>query len=378
MAGYSKNPLMVKKRKTKIHFPSIKSSSRPSYRSGRNSKNATNYEQTNEIRQTPQISDKATYAGCSIILVGLIVGGILAYFTKDILTLFYISLACIIIAGLMIRIIDSDEKESKRKEYEEIQKAKQSKMDELARYDSVIAQIKSSFFNKEPSETIKEQLSAVPFDYRKEIFSIAIGQVLKDLTEWENLERPDDKYVLSTASQFMPIDEIKRKPQYLEYVKFLTVQDVLNGNIPQRINIEQIPVNLQKSESIIWIFNDIALYSEVIQRKTVGQSSGFSIKIAKGIYYRVGAFSGQPAITATIQPKYFGTLIITNQNIIFYSQEKSIKYPYKKILAFVPFSDALGVQLDNANAKTVYFKTLDGRFAYNLVININQILQKQD
>ncbi len=116
----------------------------------------------------------------------------------------------------------------------------------------------------------------------------------------------------------------------------------------------------------------------MIQRKTVGQSSGFSIKIAKGIYYRVGAFSGQPVITATIQPKHFGTLIITNQSIIFYSQEKSIKYPYKKILAFVPFSDALGVQLDNANAKTVYFKTLEGRFAYNLVINISQILQKQD
>ncbi len=170
--------------------------------------------------------------------------------------------ACFLIAGLTIRIVDDNEKESKREEYEKIKKAEQSKIDELAKYDNVVAQIKSSFFNKEPSETIKEQLSAVPFDYRNEIFSIAIGQVLKDLTERENLERPDDKYILSIASQFMPIDEIKRKPQYLEYVKFLTVQDVLNGNIPQRISIEQIPVKLQKNESIIWIFNNIALYTK--------------------------------------------------------------------------------------------------------------------
>lgn len=375
MVGYSKNPLMVKRRK-KIHLPSIKSSRRPSYQSARNSKNNTNYEQTNEIKQTPQISDRETYIGCSLILLGLIGSAVLAYFTKSIVIFFGGCSVCILIAAIITRIVDDNEKDSKKREYEKIEREKQAKIDELAKYDGVVAQIKSSFFNKKQAETIKEQLSTVPLDYRNEVFSNAIGQVLEDLTEWKNLERPDDLYIFSTANEFMPIDEIKKKPQYLEYVKFLTIQDILNGKIPQRLNIEQIPVNLQKNESLIWIFSDIALYSEVIQRKTVGQSSGFSIKIAKGIYYRVGAFSGQPAITTTIQPKYFGTLIITNQNIIFYSQEKSIKYPYKKVLAFVPFSDALGVQPDRANAKSVYFKSLDGRFAYNLVTNINQILQK--
>ena len=60
-------------------------------------------------------------------------------------------------------------------------------------------------------------------------------------------------------------------------------------------------------------------------------------------------------------------------NVYFYSTANSMKFPYKKIISFVPFEDGLGIQPDRANAKTVYFKGLDGRFAFNVVSNINNL-----
>lgn len=66
-------------------------------------------------------------------------------------------------------------------------------------------------------------------------------------------------------------------------------------------------------------------------------------------------------------------MIVTNINIYFYSAAKSIKFPYNKIISYVPFEDGIGIQQDKANAKTIYFKGLDGRFAFNIVSNIKNL-----
>ena len=64
---------------------------------------------------------------------------------------------------------------------------------------------------------------------------------------------------------------------------------------------------------------------------------------------------------------------MTDKNIYFYSREKSMKFPYSKIVSYIPFEDGIGIQLDRVNAKPVFIQNIDGRFAYNIVSNINNL-----
>mgnify|MGYP004443426205 CR=1 len=67
--------------------------------------------------------------------------------------------------------------------------------------------------------------------------------------------------------------------------------------------------------------------------------------------------------------KGIGDLIFTNKNLIFYSQDKSIKLPYKKILSLVPYSDGVEIQQDGTNARRVLFQGFDSWFFVNLMAN---------
>jgi hypothetical protein len=158
---------------------------------------------------------------------------------------------------------------------------------------------------------------------------------------------------------------------YVQYCQNVTLLKVLNGIMPN--NTIDCPINWQKDEHFIMAFTGVVYYEEQVQTIRVGHSSGMSIRVAKGVYYRTGAFQSHPVSESHMQAKGRGALIITNKNVYFYSIDKSLRLPYGKIIAFVPFSDAMGIQLDKENSKTMYFQGLDGTYAYNLVSNIGNV-----
>jgi len=51
---------------------------------------------------------------------------------------------------------------------------------------------------------------------------------------------------------------------------------------------------------------------------------------------------------------------------------KSIRVPYRKIVSFEPYRDAVGIQRDAATARPQVFGVDDAWFAYNLVTNLAQ------
>lgn len=73
-----------------------------------------------------------------------------------------------------------------------------------------------------------------------------------------------------------------------------------------------------------------------------------------------------------MEVKATGSLIITTKNVFFYSTKKSIKIPYKKVVSFTQYSNGIGVQKDG-NSKPQAFIGIDGWFAYNIVINIQNL-----
>ncbi|PLX59582.1 hypothetical protein [Sedimenticola selenatireducens] len=161
---------------------------------------------------------------------------------------------------------------------------------------------------------------------------------------------------------------------YTKIVQGAVLREILEGNIPDRINVSgQLPFNLQKNEQLVWVFEDVNYYEEKTRTRYVGGSQGVSIRIAKGLYYRTGAFKGERVQTSETIHADTGLLGVTNKHLYFSGPLKKFRIKFDKIVTFEPFSDGIGIQRDAMTAKPQSFATNDGWFTYNLITNLAQI-----
>ena len=162
-------------------------------------------------------------------------------------------------------------------------------------------------------------------------------------------------------------------PRYLQgtYIEELgqatILGDIQAGRVP-RYTINA-PIVLTKGENALWCYNHVTMYQEKIKREFEGSHSGFSFRVVKGITYRTGGFKGHPVETSYMENMGLGSLYVTNKNIIFMGQTRSIKVPYNKIIGINPYSDGMEVQRDGNNVKRLVFQGFDCSFILN-VINI--------
>lgn len=110
--------------------------------------------------------------------------------------------------------------------------------------------------------------------------------------------------------------------------KFL--QNIMEGILPENQVADDFSFKLQKDESVVWS-EDVIYYESATKTEHIGGTQGVSIKIAKGMYYRVGGMKGQSLRTEYKKLIDCGTLVLTNKNLYFSSPAKSFKIPYNKI-----------------------------------------------
>jgi hypothetical protein len=202
---------------------------------------------------------------------------------------------------------------------------------------------------------------------------------------WENsVEQFLEDGILDVAEEHRLIEfknrfelsqsELDRNGALTRTAKAAVLRDVLNGIIPERLSVEgNLPINFQKGEQIVWAFPDSKYLEDKTRRQYVGSSRGVSVRVMKGVYYRVGAFKGHAVESNQRVHIDTGWVVVTSKNIYFARPRKSLRLPYAKIVSFEPFSDGIGVMRDAATAKPQVFVTGDGWFTYNLVINLSQV-----
>lgn len=189
------------------------------------------------------------------------------------------------------------------------------------------------------------------------------------------LDESEEKRLMELKERFsLSQAELDSTGALTKVTKAAVLRDVLNGVIPQRMSVNGgLPINLQKGEQVVWVFPNADYLEDKTRRQYVGGSQGVSIRVVKGVYYRVGAFKGE-AIDRTERVRVdTGLVAITNKHIYFAGPAKSLRLPFAKIVSFQPFSDGVGVIRDTASAKPQIFVTGDGWFTYNLVTNLAQI-----
>ena len=146
----------------------------------------------------------------------------------------------------------------------------------------------------------------------------------------------------------------------------------MDGKVPEsKLKIEgNLPFLFQKSEYMIWVFQNVEYYEHLTRTEYHGGSQGIGVKIAKGLYYRTSGFKGNPVKTDELQDVGKGIVALTNKQIYFSSGAKSFKVPYNKIVTLNPYEDGIGFQKDGANSKPQILRGLDSWFAYNLITKL--------
>jgi len=241
----------------------------------------------------------------------------------------------------------------------------------------VLRTIKDSNNFDELEKTISEieQSSFVPSSERKALlikgWEESVEQFLEDgildATEEKRLVEFKDRFALSQS-------DLDENGALTKTAKAAVLRDVLEGIIPQRMDVDgNLPINFQKEEQVVWAFSGSKYLEDKTRRQFVGGSQGISLRVMKGVYYRVGAFKGHAVESTERVHIDTGWVVITNKNIYFAGSQKSVRIPYAKIVSFEPFSDGIGVMRDSATAKPQIFVTGDGWFTYNVITNLAKL-----
>lgn len=321
------------------------------------------------------VDDNTSWVGCGVLAIGIITGIVVLFVCDDFgdgLSWFIvIGLVSFVLASLITMFTSSTPSEG-RKQSSYVETKSEPIVEKTECSLDKVDEIYEMMLRMAPQKDIMDTIITLStIKEKRTTLKQAILRYLENVSRYPDISIEKEKYIDNLIEVFS-LSEIQNSNEYVDFVKTLVVQDMVNGITPARATFNA-PINLQKGEVFIWGFDNTVYYEEVTERTNVGASDGLSIRIAKGVYYRVGAFKGQTLVKSSLKAKYGGALILTNKNIIFYSKEKSMRFPYSKIISYVPFDDSIGIQLDKANAKTFYIGYIDGRHAYNIVSNIPNI-----
>lgn len=202
-------------------------------------------------------------------------------------------------------------------------------------------------------------------------YSNVLDQYLDDGVLSKEEENKLEKFMeKSELSQ----DVFDKNDSLSKTIRASILRDLLNKNeITNRLKVNgNLPFKFQKSENLIWLFQNVELFEQRIKTTYEGGSHGVSLRIAKGVYYRTNSFKGHPVKTTKIVPIATGIVALTEKHIYFSSSIKNFRINYEKIITIDPYSDGIGITKDGVTAKPQVFKNVDGWFCYNFIKNISE------
>lgn len=175
--------------------------------------------------------------------------------------------------------------------------------------------------------------------FRTELFQRACEAAGADrrLTpaEEESLNRLIQRFSIDIESS-----SIQRSARDLP--RFRLLYEIDQGNLP----VVSLPgIALRGSEQAHAAVRASLLEERVIRKSYKGGSQGVSIRIARGVSYRVGGHKGQVTTETGIVPVSTGTLALTSKRLVFHGDRKSLNAPWSKVGSAELFKDGVVLSL---------------------------------
>jgi hypothetical protein len=151
---------------------------------------------------------------------------------------------------------------------------------------------------------------------------------------------------------------------------------------------------LQKGEVRLAEFGTAMYRKTVMVSSHAGGYNGVSVRIASGLYYRFGGYSGNHVSYPDVQNIDTGFIVLTNIGMVFAGQNTTFRVPYRSVIRFKAYPDGLGFFRSAGSGREEIFTVVDpvltkspfmpadavtlpvGWFLYNLVTFVTAQNQK--
>lgn len=119
---------------------------------------------------------------------------------------------------------------------------------------------------------------------------------------------------------------------------------------------QRIELPVVYNSSLLLRNNEVAVYysratRQITKNRLVGRTSNYgggSVRVTRGVSVHTGSSTSR-SVYGDVTTHYAGELVITNERIVFVSNEKAFEIPHNKITAATVYKDALGVQSKNSS-----------------------------
>ena len=176
-----------------------------------------------------------------------------------------------------------------------------------------------------------------------------------------------------TSAWELERSELDTHGSHTKLVKAGIIRDLLNGRVPSRCQVQTSNLLLQKNESFIWVFQLVTFYQIRSRREYKGTTSGLSIRVAKGVYFRTSGFRGHPVDTSSNEKMGDGDFIVTNKNLFFVTPERTAKVSVRKLISVNRLTDGIELECAGARGKRYAIANLDSWFAFNVLSNLSAL-----
>ena len=211
--------------------------------------------------------------------------------------------------------------------------------------------------------------------HRRKLLVAAWLQGVERFLDDSVLEAHEEHLLVTYQNHFgLSMEDLNQTGTYSRLAKSSVLRRVLAGELEDFAQTGNFAgVNFERGEVAVWSFQDVQHLEDVERRQVVGRSQGVSVRVMRGVYYRVGGFKGESVVTTERKDLGTGTLIATNINLYFIGERKTTKIPYRKVVSYTPYSNGIGLVRDTLTAKPQIFIIDDGWFAFNLVSNLSSL-----
>jgi len=176
-------------------------------------------------------------------------------------------------------------------------------------------------------------------------------QGLEWFTSEKYLSPSESASLLGYATFFkIPLATLKETGDLGAFSVYSNVSEIQRGGTPDPWP-KALPFIFEKGETPFWHGLNIVLAENRTIRSYGGGSGGFSIRVAPGLYTRVGAFRGHPIDVTSVQGVDIGEMVLTDRQIYFSGPKVTLKIRYGSIVALEAFEDGIGVRTEGGPAK---------------------------
>lgn len=208
-------------------------------------------------------------------------------------------------------------------------------------------------FEKQKLEKIKKDLliseetvSKIYESNAKEILQNFIDGVISDgrLSPAEETEITE---IAKSLNIDLDVDE-KSKEVLDRYKLYWQIE---NGELPTIVS----DISIQKSENLHFKVSVNWLEQRRVTKRVNYGGPIARIKIAKGLYYRMGSFSAQRVTEDVWQTIDSGQLYLTNKRLIFMGEKGNKTIQLSKVLDVTPYSNGVDIQKESGKSPFLEF-----------------------